>query len=553
MRHPASWLALAAATVCVLVSVTFRLYDADAWQHLAVGRAIWTLHAVPRTEVWTWPNYGALNVNPSWGFSLLLWPFWAAGDVLGLYVWRWLSTLAVFSLLWATARRLGARGFASLLVLVLCGLVYRQRSQIRPETMAAVLFAASLWILECRRQGGADRSPWLVPIAWIWANSHVSYYLLFVLLGVHGVDELFAGRGAGRLPRRPLWLIALACAAVSFLNPFGWRALVRPFEFGLFWRHDPLFREISEIRPLDWGMNWSNGLPLLFAGWVALAAWRWRRRGLDRVELTMVTAFTALALTSSRFIASYSLAAAPYLGRDLEEWWRSRPWPPWHRAPWPRAVGTALLCFGLCGYDWTHNVGPLGIGFDMSRSPEHACDFMAAHGVSGRGFNHFELGGYLLWRFWPQRGQLPFMDIHPEDSPAEVRSQYYRALTDPQGWEELDRRFRFDYALLHRRYADRRGLPDLLDRHPRWALVFVDDVAALYVRREGSMAAVARRFGYRILHGSRVDLDEAIREAAADSAFRAVLRSELERQARESPVNFYGRRMLRAVSGLSSP
>ena len=37
-------------------------------------------------------------------------------------------------------------------------LVYRQRSQIRPETIAAVWFALTLWGLETRRGGGPDQT-----------------------------------------------------------------------------------------------------------------------------------------------------------------------------------------------------------------------------------------------------------------------------------------------------------------------------------------------------------------------------------------------------------
>src|SRR5262245_29239727 len=80
------------ATACVLVSASFRLYDADAWQHLAFGRALWTRHAIPVTQIFVWPDLGIPLVNPSWGFSALLWPFWSLGGIPGLFAWRWLTT-----------------------------------------------------------------------------------------------------------------------------------------------------------------------------------------------------------------------------------------------------------------------------------------------------------------------------------------------------------------------------------------------------------------------------------------------------------------------------
>src|SRR5258708_26298297 len=142
LRHPAFLIAALVAAACIALSVSFKLYDTDMWMHLAVGRAIWTLHQVPTHQLWTWPTYGAPDVNASWGFRLLIWPIWQAFGVGGLFAWRWASTLAAFALLWAAARRMGARGLTPLVVLVLCSVVYRQRSQIRPEALAALLLAA---------------------------------------------------------------------------------------------------------------------------------------------------------------------------------------------------------------------------------------------------------------------------------------------------------------------------------------------------------------------------------------------------------------------------
>jgi len=63
---------------------------------------------------------------------------------------------------------------------------------------------------------------------------------------------------------------------------------------------------------------------------------------------------------------------------------------------------------------------------------ERAGDFIARNGIRGRFFNHFELGGYLLWRFWPERDRLPFMDVHQAGTRRE-RSAYTQALVSPAG------------------------------------------------------------------------------------------------------------------------
>src|SRR2546426_5561681 len=125
----AAWtmgLTAAVAAACVVVAISFRIFDTDLWQHLVRAKAMLALHAIPRQQIWTWPTYGSPEKNAAWAFALLLWGFWSAG-VTGLFLWRWVAVLSTFGLAWAIARRMGARGLSTLVVLVACAMVYRQR------------------------------------------------------------------------------------------------------------------------------------------------------------------------------------------------------------------------------------------------------------------------------------------------------------------------------------------------------------------------------------------------------------------------------------------
>ena len=529
---------------CVAIGVSHWIYETDVWEHLLVGRAFWTEHRVFTTSVWSWPAYGTPNVNPSWGFSALLWPFWSLGGVAGLHAWRWLTTLATFALLGLAARRLGARGLATFFVIALAALVYRQRVQVRPETLAGVWFALTCWILERARASERRRAAWaLVPVALAWANSHISFFLLFVLLGFHVLDAALARRAAAV---RTLALVGIAALVATLVSPFGAGTLAAPFTYFFAQRNEPFFAAIAELQPVVWSQNFANGLPLLLAGWPVLLLFRARRGQVDRVEWLTAIVFTTLAFSSARFVATYVLAATPFLARDLDEaatTWRI---PRGLAAPWARTAAVSTVCVLTSLFDWTHGIAPLGFRLDTSRMPVAAADWMAAHDVRGRGMNHFQLGGYLLWRFWPDRGRLPFLDIHA-DGPRALRDAYQRAMTEPAGWEALDDRFHFDWMILSRRYAHGPGLLDTVDDDERWSLVFVDDTAALYLRREGRMAPLAERFAYRTLGGSRATIAARVDAARRDPALRAEMESELARQARETSTNFYGRAMERAL------
>ena len=567
-------LAALVAAACIVVSQSYRIFDPDLWQHLAVGRAIWQTHALPRTQVWTWPSYGAPAVLWSWGFRVLLWPFWSVGGVTGLFVWRWLTTLAAFGLVWIAARRMGALSLAGLVVFVLCGLVYRQRSMPRPETLAAVLFALEFLILETRRHGGRDSSPWLVGVLWLWVQVHVSFVWGFAVLGVYLVDELLPPSGperprgraartskhkskgpdpapvAGPRPKARLaWVLGLSLVAAA-INPYDVRLLLQPVDFFLHQRHEPLFQSIEELKPIQWPLNTRNGLPLLLVGWPALALWHPGRRSLDRVELALAALFTTLVVSAQRFIGVYALVAAPFLARDLAAWMDGRAARAARRGEasrggedpglaensWRSAVLVAVACVAISLPEWLRSEPPLGIDLDLRNLPVAACDFMATHGVRGRSFNYFHHGGYMLWRFWPDRTRLPFIDIHQTGTP-ELREDYMRALSSRDGFEAADARYHFDYLLLRREELSEDTILDGIEADSLWAPVFIDDATALYVRRGGPLAAVADSFQYRFARAGAVALRRLGVACATDSALRERVRSELGRELRESPRN----------------
>lgn len=529
---------LGGVTAALLIAaVTFPMFDPDIWQHLAVGRYLWAGHSIPMTQIWAWPVFGQPDVMPSWLFRVLLWPFWERGGELGLFLWRWGTVLATFGLAGAAARAAGARGPATAIVLVLCALTWRWRSQVRPETLVSVLIAAQFLLLEKHR---SVHPAWnrvvmagLPSIALLWANMHISYWFGFALTGAYLLDSLGRERGIGPRSRTLIGAAALAAAA-SFLNPHGWLGLWQPFEYQFHWRNEPIFRSIPEIGPIVWSIHGRDGLPFLLAGSAALMLWRTRRR-FDLAQWVLVLGVGALALTSQRFLGPLAIVLAVFTSRDLSEWLRSR-WIPLSAVRWPAVLGVSLLSVLICIPELFGGVHRLGMGVDWSRQPGAACDWMERHGVRGRGFNTFAFGGFLLWRFHPQQDRLPFMDIHQAGTKQD-RYDYAYSLSDSASWRRLSDRYAFDWVLLPRQTLPGDHLLDFVDGDDRFALVFWDDASALYLRRTGPMAGIAEREQYRLLPGGQTRLMPLADRSFRDDSLRARVRAELRRAQAGSPFH----------------
>jgi tetratricopeptide (TPR) repeat protein len=168
--------------------------------------------------------------------------------------------------------------------------------------------------------------------------------------------------------------------------------------------------------------------------------------------------------------------------------------------------------------------------------PERACDWIEQHGVRGRAFNTFSFGGYMLYRFYPDPGRLPFMDIHQAGT-KEIRYLYAWSLQDSSAWRVLDNQYRFDWVLLPGATPGSPQLANTLDRDSTWALTFVDDEAVLWLRRDGACAALAERYAYHYLPGGSAGIGPLGERAMRDSTARGGIRAEIDRTIADSPYN----------------
>lgn len=533
IAHPLMLIVGLIATVIILASVTFDAQDPDLWHHLAVGRHIWQKHVIPSTQIWTWPSYGEPDLNYAWLFEAAVWKLWDTWSVSGLFVWRWSVTLATFGFAYAAARFLGAKNFVPFVVAALCAMSYRSRTLVRPEGVAALLLSAELAWLAARRHGRRPSLVWIGLIAVFWANTHVTYYAFFLAFGAHLLGRLLPGPSQDIAEARSLVLIGLGCSLLMLLNPYGWRFFWEPISIWSRFRGDPITQNLGELLPVQWNQDWENGLVLIVVSWALLSIWRAVRQGPDWTEWVLLTTFLGQLSLGQRFVGVLAIVALPYLSRDLSEWLSSPRWTSRSFSPPYRALSATMCCVLLTMPELRRL--PLGASLGMTTfSPVGACDFIERNHLRGRFYNPYGLGGYLAYRFAGRREQLPFMSIHLEGG-RELRTLYMRALTGQAGWQALDQRYKFDVLLLWQNRTVTDQLPMVLDRDTVWARVFSDDVACVYVRRDGPYAALARDSAYLALPADPRNLEAIGPRVESDSLFRRQLKAELERIVLSSP------------------
>ncbi|MEL7209329.1 MAG: hypothetical protein AAGK32_14020, partial [Actinomycetota bacterium] len=182
--------------------------------HLATGRLMLEGRSVPTVDPYSWVAAGEAWTVQSWLASLI---YAVLESTAGPWAIRWLNgllgTLVVAGLWWLTdtVRSLLVRTGLVGLVLVIGTFLWPPRP---------LLFALVGVVLVLLVADGRLAPPWLVPVFWMWANTHGSFVLggglLFLLAVGAAIDH-------GRPPRAELRALAWATAGavVAMANPLG--------------------------------------------------------------------------------------------------------------------------------------------------------------------------------------------------------------------------------------------------------------------------------------------------------------------------------------------
>ena len=435
--------------------------DNSMFTHLRTGIDMVGGAGVPRSDPYSFTAKGTTWVAQSW---LPEWTYGVLHKLGGfkLVVLEQAVLLAVLALLVARLARTGSplRTAFSAGLAVSLGAVYWSR---RPLLFGLICMALTVIIVERRR------NPWLlVPVVWLWVNSHGSFPLGLVWLGARGFGEWIDWKDWPRETVRYIWafVVGLIIAAI----PFGARLLLFPLRLG---EKRTAFENILEWQSPNFHLA-SNRLALVALAFVAVLMFRARLTWRDAVPGVV---FLVISLYAVRNLPLMAIAIAPVLARILKR--------PDSAAPRPAATESQLrlnrvvaiglvLMFVLFGLSVA-----AGNPIDVSSYPVAAVNWLhdndllsPAHRVAEQDF----VGNYLTYRFG--RKAAVFIDDRVDMYPAKVSADYVRLLKGrPDSLEILDR-YNVDTVLWDVNLA----LSGILHLSAHWQEVYEHGDWAIYRR-----------------------------------------------------------------------
>jgi hypothetical protein len=484
------------------VAISLRqLGDFDLPWHIALGRAVATLRAIPALDPLAYTHQRQTFIEPFSEVPLYL--LWKSGGAIALQIAGGVVSAGIGYLLF---RPLQGRGPLAYVVVALALAAMNSWLIVRPATLSFWLIALLLASIELHRHGPLHiqrRVLWSWPFLLLfWASAHAFAFigagLCLTYAAYRGCCWAARGRLGPLLPSADgsdalaTALSALLAAGAAPLNAALGFTRLFPSRFSSDPAESYQFARITEnaLPSFDFYVHHEPLGPLLLL--LALGA---LLVGRDRAGKRATPSAFDIALVSLgvvglvwmvRAVPLSVLMLAPVVGRRFAGALTATRLTRWALATTPcLAAGYALLNPAM----------NLGFGFDATHFPERATAFIERHDVRGHMFNFSPFGGYLALELGPEREV--FMDgrlDHARDARLVVRAD--QASSSDRAFQALVAEFDMQYAVLSAREGERDGVP--VARSPEWALVHFDDVAAVYVRVPGPNAALARH-GYQVL------------------------------------------------------
>ena len=436
--------------------------DNSFMTHLATGRSIVAGGGIPRHDPYSFTARGEPWVVQSWLASVLYgWVdrFWGAQ---GLRVVMGLTTGAIGALTWRLTRP--ARSLVGRVVIA--GLVIGVGTVVwspRPLLIGLLMLALTLLAAE------DGLPPWvLVPVFWIWVNTHGSFPL-----GLAALGALWLGRRADKGDaavegRCVLW--AVGGTVLGAISPLGPTLLVFPVH--LLGR----MKVLSNI--IEWqSPSFSSGWARLFLLQVVVAILLLVRRPSWRAAIPLVV-FVSAALIGERNVAVAGIVLVPGMARGFAGLGSVR-------GDQRNPVGVVLLVAVVL-------VGVLVVtsslhdpSWDLSTYPVAPVAWMHQQGIVPADVHmaSSDTTGNYLELLDGTRANV-FLDDRVDMYPTAVVDDYLSLVHASPDWSQVLARHDVDLVLWDRSAP----LVQLLSASPRWRVLFQDKDWSVVCRRGARLA-----------------------------------------------------------------
>ena len=459
------------------------IIDPDIWWHLQAGKWILEHGTLPTTDPFSAYGEGKPWIAYSWLFEIGLYGLVQASGEIGILLYTLVGSWMIMLLLhWIIGKRIN--DFATVCGLMTVSVVALSKVFTpRPWLLTILFFAITLEAVLSLREGKRSGWFWLLPAVYVvWANVHIQFIYGLGLLGLACIAP-FIDRWVYLGEQRQ---VAMLWGCKSWKNLVGLTVLcilgtlVTPHHVKLYsvvaelsaqtgmWDYAqemqaPAFRIVA-----DWAMLGMFSFTLVRLGW---------RRSWSSFEVLLMCVAAVCAFRGQRDIWFLVLASLAVLVSQQTHESRERSSLVPHGGLVPV---TLVVTMGVMCILWYRDVSESRIQENTANVyPIAAAAFVEQHGYRGPLYNHFDWGGYLIWRLPHLKVSLDGRgNVHGDE-------RIKQSITTWNGGSHWSEDAELDEAGVVIARKDM-ALAALLRLDPRFLTAYEDDTAVVFVRAFGA-------------------------------------------------------------------
>ena len=454
------------------------LSDSDFWWHLRTGQLILNTRTIPHVDPFSYPRGGQPWIAHEWLAELM---FYTVFRVAGKGALVCLFAIIIAAAFLLAYRRSRCNAYIAGVVTICGALASVPTWGVRPQVFSLLLTSLFLILLDY-----SERNPRLLlglpPLMLLWVNLHGGFAIGIVLVAAYltGSAWDFARHRAPDAGARVRRLAAamLACLAMIAINPN--HGLLYTYPIGTLRLR--ALQHISEWRSPDFHhIAFLLFFSILVATFISVA---FSKREIRAHELLLLLGTGIAGFHTIRHIPIFVLVAIPILSRSAEDLLANQSWaqsllvPQRNLSLTLRALNAVtLLCvLTFSGLRVYHTIRQLADS-ESRNFPAAAASFLDNRQIPTPMFNHYDWGGYLIWRLYPK--YRVWVDGRTDLYGDDFLEEFLRVYWAQEGWEQRLQ----DEGVQSVFLPLASPLARALLASPEWQKIYQDPQAVIFTKR----------------------------------------------------------------------
>lgn len=483
----------------VLLLKPITLTTSDLGRHLTNGKILSNNLEILSTNFYSYTNPSYPFVNHHWLSGILFYNIEQLFGFTGLSIFFGVISLLTLYLFFDSAKRI-SNIWVVITLLIFSLPVIVSRTEIRPEIFSYLLAAIFFWLLTMVQKNRFNYwFLYLLPVLeLIWVNTHILFPLGILLVFVFLITKIIEIRSFQKIDTQSkhLFIVFVTCLFITLCNPHGLEGALYPLHifnnYGYELAENQSLFKVDSIGEFTPSFFFKVLLTFLITSYIFAFFKTPKNKLLSLVPFLILGVIVSIlgisAIRNFSLFGYFAFVLTAINLKNLEtiKLFRSKLVGVF--------IGTTLVLYLL--HFITSSDFRLGIGID--NTDYKAATFFLENNIPGPIFNNYDIGGYLIYYLYPT--EKVFVDNRPEAYPQSFFKKVYIPMQTGSKWNEYERLYKFNAIFFSQTDLSAWGRHFIMLRKhdAKWALVYEDQNALIFVKRNKQNESIIQKFDQKI-------------------------------------------------------